>query len=155
MPPPIRNLGFRILLHRVGKHTFFDYNVYVKFPWLVEIGDHVSVNRGAQFFSGFKERYKVIVGNHVYIAPNVGFYAAGHDIYDLTQHVGGDIVVEDGVWIGACSIILPGVTIGENSVIGAGSVVTKSIPANSIAVGSPARVIKNKEVQDHKITDTK
>ncbi len=146
MPPFIRNFGYRMMLQRVGEHTFFDYNIYVKFPWLVEIGDHVSINRGVQFFSGFKERYRIILGNHVYIAPNVGFFAAGHDIYDLSVHVGGDIIVGENVWIGAGSIVLPGITIGDNSVIGAGSVVTKNVPPNSIAVGNPARVIKNKEI---------
>jgi maltose O-acetyltransferase len=145
MPPFIRNFGYRMMLGRVGKHTFFDYNVYVKFPWLVEIGDHVSINRGVQFFSGFKERYRIILGNHVYIAPNVGFFAAGHDIRDLSNHVGGDIIVGDNVWIGASSIVLPGINIGENSIIGAGSVVTKNIPPDSIAVGNPARVIKTRE----------
>lgn len=149
LPPPLRNLGFRILLHRVGKHAFFDYNVYVKFPWLVEIGDHVSINRGAQFFSGFNERHRIVLGNHVYIAPNVGFFAAGHDVIDLSQHVGGDIIVEDNVWIGAGAIILPGVNIGESCIIGAGSVVTQDVPPNSIAVGNPARVIKFRELPVH------
>ena len=148
MPPPLRNIGFRLLLKRMGRHTFFDYDVYIKFPWLVEIGDHVSINRGVKFFSGFKERYRVIIGNHVYIAPNVGFFAAGHDIHDLSQHVGGDIVVGDNAWIGAGAILLPGVTIGENSIVGAGSVVTQDIPDNKIAVGNPARVIKDRETRD-------
>lgn len=58
------------------------------------------------------------------------------------------VLIEDGVWIGGGSTILPGVTIGKNSVIGAGSVVVKDIPANSIAVGNPCRVIKNIEDND-------
>jgi maltose O-acetyltransferase len=153
MPPPLRNLGFRLLLKRMGRHTFIDYNVYIKFPWLVEIGEHVSINRGVQFFSGFKERYRVIIGNHVYIAPDVGFFAAGHDIRDLSQHVGGDIVVSDNVWIGARAILLPGVTIGENSIVGAGSVVTQDVPANRIAVGNPARVIREREPSERMNTD--
>lgn len=58
------------------------------------------------------------------------------------------VLIEDGVWIGGGSTIPPGVTIGKNSVIGAGGVVVKHIPANSIAVGNPCRVIKNIEDND-------
>ena len=145
VPPPLRTWGWRILIRKVGKYTFFDHNIYIKYPWLVEIGEHVSINRGAHFFPGYKERHKIILGNHVYVAPNVGFFAAGHDIHNLTQHVGGNITVDDGVWIGANSVILPGIHIGKNSVIGAGSVVTKDIPDDSVAAGNPAKIIKRKE----------
>jgi acetyltransferase-like isoleucine patch superfamily enzyme len=71
-----------------------------------------------------------------------------HDIHDLSQHVGGDIVVGDNVWIGAGAILLPGVTIGVNSIVGAGSVVTQDIPDNKIAVGNPARVIKDRDIRE-------
>lgn len=64
------------------------------------------------------------------------------------RHIARPVLIEDGVWIGSGSTILPGVTVGQNSVIGAGSVVVKDIPANSIAVGNPCRVIKNIEDND-------
>ncbi len=145
MPPFIRSFGFRLMLGRVGKHSFFDYGLYFKFPWLVEIGSNVSINRGAQFFPGYKEKNRIILGDQVYVAPNVCFYASGHDVQDLTQIIGGDITIGDNVWIGANAIILPGVNIGSNCVIGAGSIVTHNIPENSVAAGNPARVIKAKE----------
>ncbi|MFZ5920176.1 MAG: DapH/DapD/GlmU-related protein [Chloroflexota bacterium] len=146
MPPFIRNFGLKLMLGKAGKHSFFDYNLYIKFPWLVEIGDNVSINRGGQFYPGFKEKSRIVIGNQVYIAPNVCFYAAAHDTEDLSRIIGADIRVGDNVWIGANSIILPGVTIGSNSIIGAGSVVTRDIPENSVAAGSPARVIKTREI---------
>jgi acetyltransferase-like isoleucine patch superfamily enzyme len=145
MPPFIRNFGFRLMLGRCGKNVFFDYNIYLKFPWLIEAGNDVAINRGVQFFPAYHGNHHIRLGNDVYLAPNVCFFASGHDINDLTRLVGDDIVIGDHVWIGANTIVLPGVTIGESSVIGAGSVVTKSIPPNSIAVGNPARVIRTKE----------
>lgn len=142
MPPMIRNFGFKLVLDKCGENVFFDYNVYIKYPWLLRVGNEVSVNRGTQFYPAFHGNYRVIVGNNVYIAPNVSFHASGHDVNDLSQLIGGDIVIADNVWIGANAVILPGVTIAQGSVIGAGSVVTKDVPINSVAAGVPAKVIK-------------
>lgn len=143
MPPPLRNLGFRLALGRVGRHVYFDYGVYVKFPWLVEMGDHVSLNRGVQFFPGFRERSRIVLGSHVYVGPGVSFFAAGHEVREFSRHTGADIVVEDQVWLGAGAIILQGVRVGANSVVGAGSVVTEDVPPGTIVAGSPARVIRS------------
>jgi maltose O-acetyltransferase len=121
------------------------YNIYLKYPWLVEAGNDVAINRGVQFFPAYHADYHIRLGNDVYLAPNVCFFASGHDVNDLTRLQGNNIVINDHVWIGANAIVLPGITIGENSVVGAGSVVTKSIPPNSVAVGNPARVIRTKE----------
>lgn len=94
---------------------------------------------------------KIFVGNNVMFAPNVTVASATHPInpnirrkqaqYNLSIHIG------DNVWIGANSVILPGVHIGKNTVIGAGSVVTKDIPDNVVAVGNPCRVIR--EINDN------
>lgn len=143
MPPFIRNFGFKISLGKCGKRVFFDYNVYIKYPWMLHIGNNVAINRGVQFFPGFHGGYKVIIGNDVYLAPNVCFFASGHDLNDLTRLVGADIQVGDSVWIGANVTILPGVSIDDGSVIGAGSIVTTDIPANSLACGVPAKVIRD------------
>lgn len=83
----------------------------------------------------------IIIGKGVYIAPNVGIITTNHDLNDLNKHSEGkDVNIGAGVWIGMNSVVLPGVTIGANSIIGAGSVVTKNIPENSIAVGNPCKV---------------
>lgn len=103
----------------------------------------------------------IYFGNKVMIAPDVKIYTATHSVHlaermpertcpgaSICDTIARPVLIEDGVWIGGGSTILPGVTIGKNSVIGAGSVVVKDIPANSIAVGNPCRVIKNIEDND-------
>lgn len=87
-------------------------------------------------------------------APNVSLYTVGHPLHYQQRNQGYEqakaIIIKDNVWIGGSCVILGGVTIGENSVIGAGSVVTKSIPANSLAFGNPCRVIREINDQDRK-----
>jgi len=77
----------------------------------------------------------IYVENHCFDNPSIPIIEQGHSQAKM-------VVIKKGCWIGANVIILPGVTIGENSVVGAGSIVTKSIPPRSIAVGNPARIIK-------------
>ena len=93
----------------------------------------------------------IYVGDYTMIAPNVVIATAGHPIlpelrekqyqYNMPVHIGRNC------WIGAGALVMPGVTIGDNTVIGAGSVVTKDIPANVVAVGNPCRVLR--EINEH------
>jgi maltose O-acetyltransferase len=130
---------------RIGRSSFVDHDIYVKFPWKVRIGFNTTINRGVQFYPGIQSPSKIIIGNHCAIAPNVRFYAAGHDADSIDySDTGGDIVVGDHVWIGADAIVLQGVCIGEGSVVGAGSLVTRDIPSNVIVAGSPARKLRDK-----------
>ncbi|MGX9133225.1 acyltransferase [Rummeliibacillus sp. JY-2-4R] len=87
---------------------------------------------------------KIIIGDGVYIAPNVGIITANHDVNDLDRHIPGkDVVIKNGSWIGMNSVILPGVELGEKTIVGAGSVVTKSFPVgNCVIAGNPAKIIK-------------
>jgi acetyltransferase-like isoleucine patch superfamily enzyme len=90
-------------------------------------------------------RNGIIIGKGLTIGPNVGIISANHDPEDYTRHLSSEpIYIGDYVWIGMNSVILPGVKIGSNVIIGANSVVTKDIPANSIAAGNPCEVIKAK-----------
>ncbi|EPC9268906.1 sugar O-acetyltransferase [Vibrio vulnificus] len=111
-----------------GKHTHLGNNVYANFNLTLVDDTHIYI------------------GNSVMIAPNVTIATAGHPIDpELRRKVAQfniPVHIKDNVWIGANSVVLPGVTIGENSVIGAGSVVTKDIPANVVAVGNPCRVLR-------------
>lgn len=118
----------------------------------IEMGDNCSVQAYA-ILTGYPKG-KITIGNGVRIASHTVFVAANHnfDRVDIPIYKQGlqesPIQVQDDVWIGSRVCVLSGVTIGKGSVIGAGSVVTKDIPPFSIAVGSPARVIRNRN--DHR-----
>ena len=95
---------------------------------------------------------KIKFGDNVLIAPNCGFYTAGHPL-DVETRINWiefayPITVGNNVWIGANVSVMPNVTIGDNTVIGAGSVVTKDIPSNVLAFGNPCRVIREIKPED-------
>ena len=89
---------------------------------------------------------RVTFGDNVFVAPGCGFYTAGHPLDAETRNRGLEyalpIRVGNNVWIGGNVIVLPGVSIGDNCVIGAGSVVTKDIPSGTVAAGNPCRVLR-------------
>lgn len=88
----------------------------------------------------------IIFGSNIELAPGVSIVSSNHKSNNLREHVAGKpIVIGNHVWIGSNATILPEVTIGNNVIIGANSVVTKDIPDNSVAVGNPCKVIKEKE----------
>lgn len=88
----------------------------------------------------------IVFGNNVEIGPGVKIISSNHDSQDFSRSIKSNpIVIGNNVWIGANSVVLPGVKIGDNVVIGAGAIVVKNISSNSVAVGNPCRVIKEKE----------
>ncbi|MGI6009955.1 MAG: sugar O-acetyltransferase [Ruminococcus sp.] len=118
-------------------HCDYGYNI--------EIGENFYANHNCVILDGAK----VTFGDNVFIAPDCGFYTAGHPL-DKKQRSEGleyayPITVGNDVWFGAGVRVMPGVTIGSNVVIGAGSVVTKDIPDNVVAAGNPCRVIREIE----------
>lgn len=123
-------------------------DAWIEPPFRLAYGSHTHI--GDNFYANFNlvivDDTDVYIGNNVMVAPNVTITATGHPVHpDLRRHgeqFSFQVHIGDYVWLGAGAIILPGVTIGDNSVIGAGSVVTRDIPANVVAVGNPCRVLR-------------
>jgi len=117
-------------------------------PFWCDYGFNIEV--GENFFANFNlvilDEARVTFGDNVFIAPNCGFYTAGHPL-DVAQRNAGleyslPIRVGNNVWIGGNVCVMPGVTIGDNTVIGGGSVVVHDIPAGVLAAGNPCRPIR-------------
>lgn len=130
------------LFGKTGREFLIEQPFYCDYGYNVEIGENFYMNVNCVIL----DEAKVIFGDNVFIGPNCGFYTAGHPL-DVEQRNRGleyarPIRVGHNVWIGAQVCVLPGVTIGDNCVIGAGSVVNRDIPANSLAVGNPCRVVR-------------
>lgn len=128
-------------------------NVWIVPPLTVAVGKYVSIGEGtyANMNLTLIDDWKITIGKNVLIGPNVTICTTGHPVHPKHRADGMysfPVTIEDNVWIGANVVILPDVTIGENSVIGAGSVVTKDIPANSVAFGSPCKVFREINEQD-------
>lgn len=137
-----RNEKLREILGQMDEDTFINQ------PFLCDYGKHIRV--GKRFFANFgwtvlDEAY-VTIGDDCFIGPNVGIYTACHSTNPEERNTREEwakpVNIGDNCWIGGGVTILPGVTIGDNCTIGAGSVVVSDIPAGSIAVGNPARVVK-------------
>lgn len=132
----------RKLFGRTGNSFLVEQPFYCDYGYNIEVGENFYTNVNCVILDGAK----VSFGDNVFIAPNCGFYTAGHPLDVVRRNIGLEyaypIRIGHNVWIGANVSVLPGVTIGDNCVIGAGSVVTKDIPANSLAVGNPCKVIR-------------
>lgn len=123
-------------------------NFFIEPPFRCDYGCNIEI--GENFYANYNlvilDCAKVTIGDNVLIGPNVGFYTAGHPLHFELRNEEWEfacpITIEDNVWIGGNVVLNPGVTVGRNSVVGSGSVVTKDIPANVVAAGNPCRVIR-------------
>lgn len=135
----------KIVAELLGKS---DDSTFINPPFYCDYGKNIEV--GKNFFANYNctliDVGKIRIGDNVLLAPNVAIYTAGHPLHPATRNTmyeyGIDISIGNNVWIGGNTVICPGVTIGDNSVIGAGSVVTRDVPAWSVAAGNPCRVIR-------------
>lgn len=137
----VQNGGTICIGERVQLLSHYAHSVLVTFPGgLLEIGDRTVLNYGVDICATKRVRIGAdcLLGTHVIILDN--------DFHEVTEHdrapEARPVTIGDGVWIGNRATILPGVTIGDGAVVGAGSVVMSDIPARTLAMGNPARVIK-------------
>ncbi|MBE6856741.1 MAG: sugar O-acetyltransferase [Ruminococcus sp.] len=130
------------LLGGKGENTVIEYNFFCDYGYNIKVGDNFYSNHNCVII----DCAPVTFGNNVFIGPNCGFYTAGHPLGATARNSGLEyaepITVGNDVWIGGNVCVMPGVKIGDNVVIGGGSVVVKDIPSGSVAVGNPCRVIK-------------
>lgn len=130
------------LLGNAGDSSIIEPNFFCDYGYNIEFDGFVYVNHNSVFL----DCAKIKIGADTFIGPNCGLYTAVHPTNAKDRVAGKEwarpITIGNGVWLGGNVVVLPGVTIGDRAVIGAGSVVTKDIPPDTIAVGNPCRVIK-------------
>ncbi len=138
-----RNELLAKLLGKIGSNFYIEPPFRCDYGYNIEIGDNFYSNYGLIIL----DCARVTIGDNVLIGPNVGIYTAGHPLHhEMRRHeyeYAFPISIGSNVWIGGHVVINPGVSIGENSVIGSGSVVTKDIPSNVIALGNPCKVFRS------------
>jgi acetyltransferase-like isoleucine patch superfamily enzyme len=136
-----------------GDRAEFRPGAYAEACSKISIGNNVVIRPATFLFADPAEGGGgIVIEDDVMIGAGVHFYTNNHEFSDVSKPIieqgypkttlSDSITLRRGCWIGACVIILPGVEVGENTVVGAGSVVTKSVPPHTVAVGNPAKVIK-------------
>lgn len=140
--PEARRALLRELLGSIGEDTEIRPPFYCDYGYQTHIGARTFINFGAVLL----DVGRITIGEDVQFGPNVQLLTPTHPVDPAVRRskyeAAEPITIGDNVWLGGGAIILPGVTIGENTVVGAGAVVTRDLPANVVAVGNPARVIR-------------
>ena len=145
---PTETAKMREILKSLLAHVADD-DIIINQPFRCDYGKQISV--GKRFFANFNftvlDEAPVSIGDDCFIGPNVSIYTACHSTdprqRNSREEWAKPVSIGNNVWIGGSVTILPGVSIGDNCTIGAGSVVVSDIPADSIAVGNPCRVVKS------------
>ncbi|MFD1466013.1 sugar O-acetyltransferase [Lapidilactobacillus mulanensis] len=134
-------------------------DAYIETPLHLDYGCNVHIGKNfyANYECIFLDTADITIGDNVMFGPRISLYTAGHpipaDIRNSGIEYGYPITIGNNVWMGGNVVVTPGVSIGDNCVIGAGAVVTKDIPANCIAVGNPCRVLREISEQDRQYWD--
>jgi maltose O-acetyltransferase len=142
---PKRQTILQQLLGSIGQNSTIESPFYCIYGQNTHIGDRVFLNSLCYII----DNNEVHLGNHVMIGPGVQIYTAAHHLQAELRNQGLEvakpIMIEDNVWLGGGAIILPGVRIGRNAVVGAGAVVSRDVLVNTVVAGNPARVIREIE----------
>ena len=132
----------RKLFNKVGKNVYVEPFIWVGFGTNIEVGDNFFANNCCNFM----DPGKITFGNDVFVGANCGFYTAHHPIGTELRNKYYEwafpITVGDNVWFGSDCTVVPGVTIGSNVVVAAGSVIVHDVPDNCGVAGNPAKVVK-------------
>lgn len=136
------------ILGKTGKELWIEPSFWCDYGYNIEVGENFYANHNLVIL----DTAKITFGDNCFVAPNCGFYAAGHAL-DVEQRNKGleiarPIKVGNNVWIGGSVCVMPGVTIGDDTVIAGGSVVVKDIPSGVIAAGNPCKVIRKITEED-------
>ncbi|MDY7090074.1 MAG: sugar O-acetyltransferase [Actinomycetota bacterium] len=141
-PQEVREAILRRLLLKVGDGCHFEPTFRCEFGFNISVGDRFYANFDCVMLDGGG----ITIGDDVLFGPRVGIYTSNHAIDPFERAAGAcyakPVTIGDRVWIGGDVTINQGVSIGDGSIVGSGSVVTRSVPAGVIAVGNPARVLR-------------
>ena len=143
----MRNSIIRELFGRIGRNFNIEHKFHCDLGSNIEAGDNLYIGYNCVIV----DIAKVEIGDDCMIAANVGIYTAGHSLEPHNRNKNGyavPISIGNNVWIGGNCVILPGVTIGDHSIIAAGSVVTKDVEPNIVVAGNPAKFLK--KITEHK-----
>lgn len=147
----LRTLMLQVWLQALGQGSSVHLHCRFLHGPGVRLGERCVINQGCHLDG---RRFSIRVGNDVSIGPDAAILTLGHD--PRSPHFadrGGPVDISDHVWIGFRAIVLPGVTIGEGAVVGAGAVVTRDVPPFTIVAGNPARSIGERpDTMEYKLT---
>ena len=140
-PAEVRALFSRLTGTEIDESFWLLPPFYTDFGKNIRVGKNVFVNHACEFM----DRGGITIGDDVLIGPKVNLVTINHPLDPITRRSThcAPIVIENGVWLGAAVTVMPGVTIGENSVVAANAVVTSDVPTNTVVGGIPARFIRH------------
>lgn len=140
-PTSFKCFLLRLFGARIGKGVVIKPRINIHFPWKLQVGDHVWIGEEVLILN-FE---KVSIGSNVCISQRAFLCGGNHDFRDPSMpYRNGVIILEEGCWVGASCFVGPGVTIGTDTVVAAGSVVTSTLNPNGVYKGNPAMYIKNR-----------